>query len=119
MKKKLIDKHDKAKKQEATKALGSSRFSMTMIWIPALLVALITFLVYLPALQNGFVNWDDQLYVYENQNIRAINLKFLKWSASAEANPTWHPMTLFSIALDYRTWDINPFGYHLTNNLLH
>ena len=32
----------------------------------ALLAGLITFLVYLPALENGFVTWDDDTYLYKN-----------------------------------------------------
>jgi hypothetical protein len=30
-------------------------------WLPAALVATATLLVFLPALGNGFVNWDDEL----------------------------------------------------------
>lgn len=90
----------------------------SFLWI-AFLVALITFVVYLPALQNGFVNWDDDLYVYEQRNIQTIDLGFLKWIFTPEANATWHPLTLFSLAIDYSIWGLNPFGYHLTNVILH
>ena len=44
-----------------------------------LLTALVTLLVYLPALNNGFVNWDDQLYVYDNANIIFLDRAFFKW----------------------------------------
>lgn len=90
-----------------------------IICTTAFLSAFITFVVYLPVLQNGFVNWDDDVYVYGNNNIRSINFSFLKWMFSAEANPTWHPLTLLSLATDYSTWGLNPFGYHLTNLILH
>ena len=40
----------------------------------SLIVACITFIIYFPALQNNFVNWDDSVYVYENQNIRSVDL---------------------------------------------
>lgn len=78
-----------------------------------------TFVVYLPALQNEFVNWDDGLYVYDNFNIRSIDFHVLKWVFTLGANPTWHPLTLLSLALDYAVWGLNPLGYHLTNNILH
>ena len=32
----------------------------------------VTFLVYLPSLQSGFVNWDDQIYIYKNPYITKI-----------------------------------------------
>ena len=35
-----------------------------------------TFLVYLGALGTGFVNWDDQMSVYENAVIRSIDIRF-------------------------------------------
>ena len=54
----------------------NSKFStyMTKIWAVAFLVALLAILIYLPALKNGFVNWDDDLYVYENYYIQSIDL---------------------------------------------
>jgi|MudIll2142460700_1097286.scaffolds.fasta_scaffold1969015_2 hypothetical protein len=38
-------------------------------------IAFLTFLIYLPALQNDFVNWDDPEYVIENPYIRSLNVK--------------------------------------------
>ena len=35
-------------------------------------VLLISFVVYIPSLQNGFVNYDDQVYIYENPHIVSI-----------------------------------------------
>lgn len=87
--------------------------------LAALLVATITFIVYIPAIQNGFVRWDDHLYVSENRNIISIGLSFLRWNITAVVASLWHPMTMFSLALDYAFWGPNPFGYHLTNILFH
>lgn len=92
---------------------------MNRKYLIALLPTLITFIVYLPALENGFVNWDDDLYVYANHDIRSISPVFFKWSFTAVVASLWHPLTLFSLGLDYAIWGINPFGYHLTNNIFH
>ncbi|MHA2217790.1 MAG: hypothetical protein ACXACY_17785, partial [Candidatus Hodarchaeales archaeon] len=45
-----------------------TRFSNYNVKISAaaFVISLLTALLYLPALQNNFVNWDDQYYVYEN-----------------------------------------------------
>src|SRR4030042_4400637 len=85
----------------------------------ASLVALITFFVYLPALQNGFVNRDDQMYVYENQHIRYINIEFFKWMFTTFHASNWHPLTWFSHAIDYAIWGLNPLGHHLTSIIFH
>lgn len=89
-----------------------------VIWLAAV-VPLITFLVYLPALNNDFVNWDDGSYVYENLNIRSLGLDFIKWSLFNASVGHWLPVTWFSLALDYAMWGLNPFGFHLTNIILH
>lgn len=82
----------------------------------ALLVALITSAVYFPALQNSFVEWDDYQLVSENQNIRHINLKWIFTSVNLAL---WHPITMFSFAVDYAVWGLNPLGFHLTNIVFH
>ncbi len=87
--------------------------------VAAALVALLVFIVYLPSLWNGFVNWDDPTYVINNPYIRSLDLAFIKWSLTNIYFANWHPLTIISYAVDYAIWGTNPFGYHLTNNILH
>ncbi|MBI2413898.1 MAG: tetratricopeptide repeat protein [Deltaproteobacteria bacterium] len=86
------------------------------ILIAAMCVAALTFLVYLPSISNGFVNWDDPGYVYKNPNIRALDLK---WAFTAVVVGNWHPATLLSLTLDHSIWGLNPLGFHLTNAIVH
>jgi len=83
------------------------------------LAAVLTFMVFLPSLQNEFVNWDDNLYVYENSFIRSLDTQLLKSSLGGFHAYNWHPLTWLSHALDYAIWGMNPLGHHLTNNILH
>lgn len=85
----------------------------------ALIPAFIIFVIYIPALQNGFLDWDDGIYVFDNQHIKSIDLGFFRWAITDLSTGFWHPLLWFSIALDYRIWGLNPLGYHLTNILLH
>jgi hypothetical protein len=83
-------------------------------------VSLLTFLVYLPALLDGFVqNWDDGDYIINNPAIRSLNPNLLKWAFLRSYAANWHPLTWLSHAVDYALWGLNPLGYHLTNNILH
>jgi Tfp pilus assembly protein PilF len=82
-------------------------------------VALITCVVYLTALRNDFVNWDDSTYVTENPHIRSINAAFLRWAFFDFYASNWHPLTWISHALDYALWGLNPLGHHLTSIILH
>lgn len=85
----------------------------------AAVVALITFLVYLPALRNGFVEWDDPAYISDNVHIRSIDKIFFKWAFFDFYASNWHPLTWLSHAIDYAIWGLNPTGHHLTGILFH
>lgn len=85
----------------------------------AFLIILLTLLVYLPSTRSGFVNFDDGLYVYDDAVIRAVNLKFFKTIFTQALVYNWHPLTMFSYALDYYIWGLNPAGYHLINIVFH
>ena len=82
-------------------------------------VGLITFVVYLPALQNGFVDWDDNTYILNNLDIRSFDLAFLKSAFFGFSAGNWHPLTWVSHAVDYAIWGLNPLGHHLTSVILH
>ncbi len=85
----------------------------------AALTALLSVACYLPALQNGFVDWDDGDYVYENIHLKSSVIDFLKWAFFDFHAENWHPLTWISHALDYALWGLNPLGHHLTSILLH
>jgi tetratricopeptide (TPR) repeat protein len=91
----------------------------TKVWAVAFLVAILTVCVYLPTLQNDFVNWDDPKYVYENPYIQYIDFGFFKWMFTSFHASNWHPLTWISHAIDYAIWGLNPMGHHLTNIIFH
>lgn len=78
----------------------------------------ICFLVYVQALNGNFVFLDDQLYVLNNSAIRHLDWNLLTWAFSP-TEELWFPLTWISLAIDYHFWELNPYGYHLTNNFLH
>lgn len=82
-------------------------------------VGILTLLVYLTSLSNGFVNWDDDLYVYANSAIRSLKPSFFAWAFTDLSAGFWHPLTWISYALDFALWGNNPTGYHLSAALLH
>lgn len=80
-------------------------------------------LVYANSFQNQLF-WDDDDGIVKNIYIKSW--KFLPnyftenliAGAGLHSN-YWRPLLLFSFSLDYKIWKLNPFGYHLTNTLLH
>ena len=84
-------------------------------------ISLITFLLYLPALNNGFVNWDDNLGIVENTYIRHLDYNLIRWAFTdiSTQKEYWKPLVNLSHALDYAIWGLNPWGHHLVNILFH
>ncbi len=89
------------------------------IYLAAFLVFVLTFVIYLPALHNGFVDWDDTIYLVDNTRLTTLNKEFILWAVTNFYAGMWHPLTWISFSIDYTFWGMNPFGYHLTNVLLH
>ncbi len=97
----------------------------TMRFLAGPLLILLTLLAFWPMFGNGFV-WDDQEFIVRNPAIRGLwppSRFFLSQGSPAEG--AIYPMTgqrpvmAFSLALDYALWQRNPWGFHLTNFLLH
>jgi len=68
----------------------------------------------------GFVNFDDNLYVYENAKVTGgLSLKSLAWVFTHADCDLYHPLTMLSLMGDYQLHGLHAGGYHLTNVLLH
>lgn len=93
--------------------------SRTTVPLVAAAAALLSLLVYLPALANGFVNLDDPYYITNNPLIKSLDIASLGKLLTTSHLGAWLPLTYLSFAVDYHFWGDNPFGYHLTNLLLH
>ena len=72
-------------------------------------------------LDNDFVNYDDDKYVTGNLDLSlGFSLDGAIWAfTETRISHHWHPLTWISLALDYELWGMDPFGFHLTNLLLH
>ncbi len=82
-------------------------------------LALITFAVFSGSLGNRFVNWDDGMFIIENSNIRGLDSPHIHRMFTTLEVGAYTPLSQLSLALDYATWKLDPFGYHLTSLLLH
>jgi tetratricopeptide (TPR) repeat protein len=83
------------------------------------LIFIITMVAYIPTLQNGFVNWDDDSFLVANPNYRGLGWKQLHWMFTTCYLSSCMPLTWMTYSLDYVFWGMNPFGYHLSSSLIH
>jgi protein O-mannosyl-transferase len=84
-----------------------------------LALALVTAVVFAPTLRGGFVDWDDPINFLENPYYRGLGWPQLRWMLTASVMGHWIPVTWLTFGADYAVWGMRPFGYHLTNVLLH
>ena len=84
-------------------------FLTALIWI-----------VFAQTLRHGFINFDDDTYVYENSHITAgLTLDGFKWMLTHSHANLWHPLTTLSHMADCQIFGLKPAGHHLINVLLH
>ena len=88
-------------------------------WLMPLLIALLAFAAFLPALENGFVSWDDEKNFLENPRYRGLGWTQLRWMFTTFHGGHYQPLSWLTLGVDYVVWGMDPFGYHLTNLLLH
>ncbi|HEY3155933.1 MAG TPA: tetratricopeptide repeat protein [Candidatus Eisenbacteria bacterium] len=92
---------------------GSTAGRPWLLWLGAILV--LTFVVYIPCLDNDFV-WDDDLYVSENPLVTHPNAHAL---LTTPLGGNYHPLTIASLALNYRISGLETASYHWLNLLFH
>jgi hypothetical protein len=70
--------------------------------------------------QNGFVHYDDHVYVTDNPHVRGgLSWEGVRWALTATEAGFWHPLTWLSLMADAQAFRLNPAGYHGTSLLLH
>ncbi len=89
-----------------------------------LLLALSTLTVYWQVRDHGFINLDDDVYIFNNSTVsKGLTYEGVKCAFSScaitEGISLWHPLTWVSLMTDYQLYGLKPGGYHITNLLLH
>lgn len=96
---------------------------MTIFLLKVSCIIALGLTAYLNSLSNGFV-WDDILIVVQNDLFKGFRLlpeivsRSLFYLTSPES-PYYRPVQGVSYALDFYASGLAPWGYHLTNVLLH
>jgi Flp pilus assembly protein TadD len=88
--------------------------------LAGLLLAGLTAVAFAPSLANDFVNYDDPEYVTNNRWVQSgLTPEGVAWAFTTTHAANWHPLTWLSLELDHQLFGPAPWGYHLTNLLLH
>lgn len=82
-------------------------------------VAALAALPFLPALRNGWVNWDDLDAIARNPMIRGFSPENVRWMLTTFHLGHYQPLAWLTLALDLRLWGGSPAGVHATAIALH
>jgi len=90
------------------------------LWAVALLLLVATLAAYAPALDAGFLIYDDPQYVLANPQVPSgLTREGVVWAFTAVHDSNWIPLVWLSLMLDHELFGDDPRGYHATNLALH
>jgi tetratricopeptide (TPR) repeat protein len=113
---------NKNQRQSADKAIALPRWDLNRWQIIAiyLFLALISFAVFSQTIRCDFVNFDDDLYVYDATAIQAgLTIEGIAAAFTKPHARNWHPLTTISHMLDCQLYGLKAGRHHITNVLLH
>jgi len=84
------------------------------------LLALAVFAVFGQTARFGFVNYDDDKYVYANPAVEnGLSAQGFGWAFTHSQVASWVPLTTLSHMLDCQLFGLNAGAHHIVNVLLH
>ncbi len=105
-------------KSDSAPALIRPRFP---VWLMAVLLGLVTIVLYWPSTRCGFINYDDPDFITANPHVQGgLSWEGIKWAFSNTKQAAyWAPLMWLSHQLACQFFGLNPWGHHLINVLLH
>jgi len=85
-----------------------------------LVLVLGTLLLFAPVRNFTFVNYDDNVFVYENPHVMGgFTAEGIRWAFTSADIDYWRPLSWLSHMLDVELFGLNAGGHHLTSVLIH
>ena len=110
-------------RRSAAKAKRNSGRNSNHPWITVAICAFLVAIVWLvfgQTLRHDFVNYDDDVYVYDNPRVmNGITASGLESAFTRSHGYNWHPLTTISHMLDCQIYGAKAGGHHFTNVALH
>ncbi|HEY7138644.1 MAG TPA: tetratricopeptide repeat protein [Methylomirabilota bacterium] len=110
---------DRRRPDVASGPSGAAPRSTAIDLLAPLLAAAAAVLAFLPALGGEFLTFDDFQKLRYNPRIRGLGWRELEWMWTTTYTGLYQPLAWMTWAVDFRLWEHNPAGYHLTSLLCH
>jgi hypothetical protein len=89
----------------------------------AVVLGVITFALYWQTRNYGFLNYDDDHYVFENPAVtNGLTMSSLEWVVSKDSvtyTGHWHPVTILSLVIDGHLFGVHSGAMHLHSAAIH
>jgi hypothetical protein len=86
----------------------------------SLTLSLMILVCYQTVSDYGFINYDDPMYVTDNEHVQGgVAMEGLLWAFRDMKSSNWHPLTWLSHMLDWQLFRANAGGHHWTNVIFH
>jgi protein O-mannosyl-transferase len=82
-------------------------------------IIIFTLIIYSGTIQNEFTNWDDNVQVESNKDIKSLNTENILKIFSSRYVGMYQPIPTLTYALEYNFFESDPIVYHATNLLFH
>jgi tetratricopeptide (TPR) repeat protein len=115
-----VSRSREQRRREPPKAPAARPARPARLWWIALALVGVTFAAFAEVRHFDFVNFDDQLYVTANPQVRAgLTWAGIVWAFSSSYAANWHPLTWLSHMVDVESFGMDPGAHHLVNLALH
>jgi tetratricopeptide (TPR) repeat protein len=104
------------KAKKSPKSAKAATLPWTQAWIDPIILSVLCLVAYQPIFSNQLIDWDDLKYITESPITRDFSL------TKAFTTPVmgnYHPLTMISLAINFKLSGDSAFAYHFTNLLFH
>ncbi len=116
----MIQQARQAKQKNSVKADGKAPWGRWRLFSLVALVAMMTFFSFSPVMKNGFVNQDDDIYVFNNTSIdKSIPEAVVYFFEPHYFSGNYVPVTMISYCVINHIGGKGPEIYHTVNLLIH
>ena len=81
-----------------------------------IILAVVTFVAFEQVRNNGFVNYDDNNFITDNDFVQnGLNRQSIAWAFTTGRTSNWYPLTWISHIIDCSVFGPDPAGHHLVS----
>ena len=90
-----------------------------ILLLPAVVIGLLTLFTFAPVRENQFLNWDDDIAITDDTQVRSLTWDSIREDFAAPYGKIYNPLTTLSYAVEYKFFGYDSEVIHINDLLLH